>query len=249
MAEAPVPGHLYEVLNRTPPRVRPSAGKSAAVAALTVVAAFAGWWVGQSDTPSDWPPTYFLEGDQFARLDRQPGVAPHRVADLGAAAPMNWLSERISLSLRVPDLSERGYTVTRKETVHVANDRLVRLNYRSAEGHDFNLYLRPWWDNRSPDIRFVRRDDTWLAHWRDGPLASVLSARLPRAEVERLAREIRRDLHERNRSAPKMKVDPPMAHLPGLADSARSTHPDALPAGPADIRPQRKKAIGVNRQN
>lgn len=232
--EDPVPDRLYAVLDRQGWRPFRAAAAAAAVLALTSVAGVSGWMVGQSDRSAKWLPDAFLDDSRIGHvtsgLRTGPVAAP---VAAGSQAPLDWLSESISLNVRVPDLSARGFTLERKETLPGGDERMVRLSYASAEGDGFSLFLRPWWERRNPGIELVRRDGAWLAYWRDGPLASVIVSRLPEQEVRELAREVRRAMQEEGRRTPGIQAEPVRSGLPGLATGAAAGHIHAPARSPA----------------
>lgn len=245
VTEEPVPERLYAALHADRSGDRARVGKIASVCLLTATAALSGWWLGRSDPPAPWPSEQILETGLIGAMNDN--ASSRLIAEAGAAAPMNWLSERISISLRLPELGSRGYTLTGKETVHIGEDRLVRLTYGQPDGKGFNLLLRPWWRSRNPEIKLMRRDDLWIAYWRDGPVASVLAARLSRDEVKELAREVRREMHNRNHATPKVRAAPPTLDSPGLAAGAAGNEirPAGEPVEPIGIRPQSPAGVPV----
>lgn len=238
-----VPERLYRILQDRPLRPARAAARAAAVLALTTVAGLSGWWLGRSAPPAGQPPLSLTEIDRIDRLLPAPGDAPARQLALAPdAAPLGPVDEKISLSLRMPDLSGRGYALTRKETVHVAGERMVQLTYGRQDGQTFSVFLQPRSDVSTPRIELVRRKGFWVAYWREGPLASTLAARLSREEVEELARDVRREMQDQNRLAPTVQASPAPLALPGLAAgsgtpvSAESpVSRDIQPVGPTGI--------------
>jgi anti-sigma factor RsiW len=238
-----VPERLYRILRDRPLRPARAAARVAAVLALTTAAGLSGWWLGRSAPPAGQSPLSLIEIDRIDRLLPGPGDTPTRQLALapGAASP-GPVDEKISLSLRMPDLSGRGYALMGKETVHVAGERMVQLTYGRQDGQTFSVFLQPRSDVRTPQIELVRRKGFWVAYWREGPLASTLAARLSREEVRELARDIRREMQDQNRLTPTIQANPAPLALPGLAAGSGAPVPSESPGsrgvqpiGPAGI--------------
>ncbi|MPY70794.1 MAG: hypothetical protein GEU92_11975 [Alphaproteobacteria bacterium] len=241
-----VPERLYRILRDRPLRPARTAARVAAALALTTAAGLSGWWIGRSAPPVE-APLSLVEIDQIDRLLPGPGDVPTRQLALApGAAARGQVDEKISLSLRMPDLSGRGYALMRKETVHVAGERMVQLTYGRQDGQRFSVFLQPRTDVHTPQIELVRRKGFWVAYWREGPLASTLAARLSREEVQELARDVRRGMQDQNRLIPTIQANPAPLALPGLAaGSGAPVTPD--PPGFRAVQPV--DPVGILRTN
>lgn len=220
----PVPDRLYTALAHTPGRRIRRAARIAAVALLTAGATAGGWFIGQREQPGDWSAQVFLQHSYDDYVTRGSDAATARLADAGDGEPMHWLTERISLSLRAPDLTSLGFSLAGKQTVSVGGDQMVRLTYSAADGTSFALFLRPRWDDPDDRIRVTRQNAVSLAYWVDGPLASAIAARLPRSRTLEIADAVRRAMQDPQVPGPEVRSAPTGT----LADGELATRAPAL---------------------
>jgi len=212
----PVPSRLSEVLE-TPAarrdRMRPA--MAAASLALALLAGVGGWAIARWQSPEIWNAQALLEESYrdfvSAQAHGREGVTLPRqtIAGLGADSSfgaLNRLSEEVSLTLRVPDLSKRGYRIVSKETLAQSGSESVRITYAGAEGEAFHLYLRPRWDERDAALQVARRGQVSLGYWLDGPLAAAIASRMSPERTKELAEAVREEMTTSRAQAPAIRL-------------------------------------------
>lgn len=207
--EDAVPERLYAVLDRGRDRRLRYVAQAAAVVALIVFAGASGWLAGQWNRSGGWSAKAFVEQSylNYVESASDSSAAP-TAASAGSGKAMNWLSNKVSLTIRAPDLRERGFSIMEKQTVAVADSQMVRLTYASQDGRSFSLFLRPRWENEGPEVKVTKEGDVSLAYWLDGPLASAIASRLSRQETLEIAKIVRRAMKDPQRSEPAVHATP-----------------------------------------
>jgi len=234
----PVPERLAAALEEPAPRWRPRPAMAAAASlALALLAGVGGWSVAQWQTPGGGAKA-LLEASyrdftgarveaEGAREERVGPVSQRTLAGRGAGlaeGALSGLSEEISLTLRAPDLSDRGYDIVDKETIARGGNETVRLTYANASGETFGLYLRPRWQERGGSLNIDRRGEVSLGYWLDGPLAAAVASRRPPEETKELAETVRAQMR---RSAP----ESPEIRLPHRLELEAGRQDEALEVG------------------
>ena len=196
---APVPERLLDVVFAGERRSRAVLPLKAAAVLLALTGAAAGGWIlGTSGTKDDGLPAFAAQ----ALTDYshgQPSVAADQSATaMQAATPLSWLTRRISVRVRVPDLTPFGYSLLAHERVDLVDEQAVRLSYRHHDGGRVNIYLRPRWEDgpASPSHRTDAEGGTAL-YWLDGPLAVAMTAEGGQANVvQSLVPAVRKAIEE-----------------------------------------------------
>jgi len=236
----PVPERLRAVLEeRGRRRQRMPAMAAAASVAMALLAGAAGWTIAQWQASPGGSAQALLE-DSYRDFVEAPSVrdtAPSErigpvseertVAGLGpggSGGALSNLSKEISLTLHVPDLSDRGYEIVSKETIARGGSETVRITYANGEGDSFGLYLRPRWEEREASLNIDRRGEVSLGYWMDGPLAAAVASRQPPAQTKELAEAV---LTEMERSAP----ESPEIRLPRQIEQEASMQKAPLELG------------------
>ncbi len=128
---------------------------------------------------------------QFAaRAPDEPGDAITLAAT--GQRPLGWLEDDVSIRLRAPDLSSERFALVDKQAHRDGDEQIIRLDYAAPDGRAFSLFIAPRWEDRAAPIREAERDGVALAYWHDGPLASSIATRLPKAEAREIAQAVRR---------------------------------------------------------
>lgn len=211
LLRTPVPKRLARTLDERSIQPRHSKAKAViAAAAIALVAATGGWQLGEL---YDQNRMYESVSEEFVRQSYQRFVESRTdernlaKAQSAGDVPVNWLSDRLSLRLRAPDLRPEGYSMVHRETVKIGKTQMVRLDYASSENDTFSLFLRPRWESRHREVRIVTEDEVSLAVWLDGPLAATLAGKLSAKELEKLAEIVRAAMRSGNGVKPVIKPD------------------------------------------
>jgi anti-sigma factor RsiW len=246
LAEA-VPAHLLKVLERPARRPAWFNAKLTATAAAIALVGLAGWAVGQRGDPGEWSPREFVQQSYDNYLGARSEADSGSVPQTATVNALQWLSQRISLSLKVPDLSGDGYALVDRQTVSTGDNQLVRLTYRARDGRSFDLILQPRWEASDPGVHVAQRDEISLAYWFDGPLAHAVVSRVPTDEARRLAVAVRRAMHDPDASEPAVELTPRLGSGFGVAGtdpSSRQPHrPAADGARDAATDPGRRSTV------
>jgi anti-sigma factor RsiW len=197
----PVPERLLNVLTTDPERRGRHLARAAALVLAIAVASTSGWLIGRSDHGTQWSSQRFLQQSYKQYVDSSISA---QVEPTGISEPLGWLSEEVSLTLRLPDIAHLGYRVVDKRTVNDGRDQMVRIVYAATDGRSFSLFLRPRWDERRHQLQVQTERDVSLAYWLDGPVASAIASTLPPAEIRVIAEAIRGVLLDRNATRPTM---------------------------------------------
>jgi anti-sigma factor RsiW len=217
------------------------AGAIAAVLTLMICAGMTGWTLGRGGASQGNDEFVARSYDNFVALPRA-----LRQAAAEQTEPMNWLSQKLSLTLRAPDLSEQGYSIVDTRTVEGSGlEDMLRITYAGDKGRNFSLFLYPRWQKDSLSIQMVREGDVSLAYWLEGPLASVIASRLPPGELRAVSEAVRRSLNDPAATRPELGPAPAAGGkvAGGLVQSGDSAAalPESVKQGtmPAiqDIRP------------
>jgi anti-sigma factor RsiW len=223
---APVPPRLLDALYAEPTRPLGAAirWRAAAAAALIVASAAGGWMAGANGPRGDNTLALFARDAlsdhaahsgpaAFASASApESGVATQGVVSpglaTGAAAPLSWLTDRVAVEIRIPDLGDQGYTLVANERVRLDGGPAVRLGYRRSDGRTANIYLRPRWEDHSAPMERVTAANQVALHWLDGPLAVALIADdSSEGEADALAASVHRAIARAAVSEPPVAVD------------------------------------------
>lgn len=231
--EDPVPDRLYAALEGSAWPAARTMVRVAAVVALMIGTGVSGWLANQWSRSLEWSTHEFIE-ESYRNFSRstEDAVAGPKIALGNSAEPLVWLSEKISLTLRAPDLSDMGFAIVDKRTMGAGNDQMVRLTYAAPDGRKFSLFLRPRWEGNSPDLKVVNEGDVTLVYWLDGPLASTIASRSTPDETVKLATAVRRAMQDRSVPPPAVESTPPRPSRQGagLTTGGLAIEP-APPAG------------------
>lgn len=204
-AQEPVPEHLMAMLDAPPLRPRRAALAAAAVITLTVGAGLFGWMLGSGALSGGGEDFLARSYDNYVADAYESGPGARRLVKADKAEPLNWLSQKLSLTLRAPDLTAQGYSIVDTRTVEGGSrDDMLRLTYSSDDGRSFSLFLYPRWQESQREIRMAREGDVSLAYWLEGPLASVIASRLPPGEIRAVSEAVRRSLNDPEATRPEL---------------------------------------------
>lgn len=214
--EDPVPDRLYAALEGSVWPAARTMVRVAAIVALMIGTGVSGWLAGQWSRSIEWSAQEFIDQSyrNFAKSAADSMAGP-KIAEINSAEPLVWLSEKISLTLRAPDLSDLGFTIVDKRTMGSSGDQMVRMTYAARDGRDFSLFLRPRWEDKSRDLRVVNEGDVTLVFWLDGPLASTIATRFSPDETVKLAEAVRRAMQSRRVPPPSVRSTPPLPSRQG----------------------------------
>ncbi len=172
-------------------RVAARLAQAAAMAVMIVGTGVSGWMIGKSSEASDILVGPFAKGvaqqhDGFALAEK--------VAENEEFAPLRWLTQRVSLELKAPDLAKRGYQLVGRRKVDLNGEPAVQIVYRSPDGERLSMFLRRHWRETQPRIMTTDVGGHIVAYWLDGPILYGLTGNVRSQRLTDLAREIEREL-------------------------------------------------------
>jgi anti-sigma factor RsiW len=162
-----------------------------------------GWYIGQSNEPSQWTPhtsieqAYRQSSEGASPLSPQSEIAPALGTD-----DLGWLSDNISLTFRMPDLTAHGFKIVNAQKLATSSGQVARLTYASESGEDFSLFLRVRWEERDSSMQLNEDGKISMAFWLDGPLASAVISKLPLEKTRAIAETVRSALRDQNVPTP-----------------------------------------------
>lgn len=208
--DEPVPQRLLDALEYTPRSRLGAAKRVAALVTLICATAVIGWLVGQYDAQPVWSPRTSIEQayqdyftEELASLPR----IQHK--SLRQANNENALSGRLSMIFKIPNMAKYGYRIVDTYTVENTDGEVVRLTYRSQNGDEFSLFVRPRWKEQGSSIQVDNDGDISVAFWLDGPLASAVVSKLPPTRARAIAEAVRKELRTQRLRTPVYDAESP----------------------------------------
>jgi anti-sigma factor RsiW len=188
-------------------RRRPSAAW--AIAAALVASLVAGLWAGSAGwapwqgagagsmlaggkTAGDTPT--FVQEAAVAHVVYTPEKRhPVEVAGSDEAHLVQWLSRRVGVPLRAPDLQPRGWKLLGGRLLPGDPSPRAQLMYECAAGRRLTLFVTAFPEGAAPaatSFRSVRVGSRESFYWIDGRYGYALSAEMSKEELQGLAREV-----------------------------------------------------------
>lgn len=195
--EEPIPARLAALTAK--PRVRarllPAWARAAALVALLVAAAAAGYLVRDFRGGNGGPQPAFVASALSAHQVFVPEVR-HPV-EVGAGEEkhlVQWLTRRLGTEVRAPELSAEGWKLMGGRLLPDRGQAAAQFMYEDGSGRRLTLYVRKEAGLTDAAFRFAERGDFGAFYWIDRSLAYALAGRLDRGELMRLATSIHAQL-------------------------------------------------------
>ncbi|MGE5337552.1 MAG: anti-sigma factor family protein [Gemmatimonadota bacterium] len=110
-----------------------------------------------------------------------------------------WLSKRLSVPLRAPQLDAAGYRLLGGRLLPAASSAgdapVALLMYENPKGKRLSLLVRREADNKDTAFRFTEEGSTRVFYWIDGPCGYALAGDVDREELLRLSRLVYQQLN------------------------------------------------------
>jgi anti-sigma factor RsiW len=181
------------------PREEPSpwrwrwAAASAAAALLLFVAGATSGWYGRALLAPAESAAHTLLADAAAAHLVYTAEVRHAV-EVPATEEEHlatWLGRRLDVTLRVPDLTDRGYELVGGRLLPTAQGQpAAQLMYQDQGGRRLTLYMRAAPDQERTAFRFSQEGKLSALYWEDGKTAWVLVGELPREQLLALANQV-----------------------------------------------------------
>ncbi|MDH3918169.1 MAG: anti-sigma factor [Rhodospirillales bacterium] len=188
---------LLAARRRSPGRPLAWLARAAAALALVAVGFGAGWGLRGG-----------LETSGLARGDGaflvQQAAAAHRVFSVEVRHPVEvraeeahlvaWLSKRVGVPLKAPDLSGHGFRLVGGRLLPAAEGTAAQLMYEDEAGRRVTAYMTANTSGGETAFRFAEDRGLAAFYWLEGPLGYALVGALTRAELIALAKSVYRQL-------------------------------------------------------
>jgi len=178
----------------------PWARAAAAVALLAIGAAAGHFWpgsAGPADRLASAPA--FVRDAAVAYAVYTPEVRhPVEVSGSEQDHLVQWLSRRLGRPLHAPVLQDRGFRLLGGRLLPGAPAPRAQFMYEDARGRRTTLYVAVFPDGAAPRetaFRSLRKEDGESFYWMEDGYGYALSADLPTAELQALAREVYAQLY------------------------------------------------------
>ncbi|MBI2719703.1 MAG: anti-sigma factor [Rhizobiales bacterium] len=185
----PVPASLVAVL-KAPTRLRQRPWVSIAAAlALVVLGGLGGWFTGRDP------------GGVRAEVIADNAIAAHEIFTAEVRHPVEvtaserdhlqaWLSKRVGVSFKVPDLTAEGYTLLGGRLLASSDQPAAQLMYEDANKRRITIFLTANPGKSETALRVEERGPLIACYWLDGPLGLVVAGEMDRDRMMKLARII-----------------------------------------------------------
>lgn len=190
-----VPPHLMQAAS--PPAANGAWQRhamQAAAAIVLVIAGGAGGWLLRGDSgdmrAASASPLALARSAAIAHAVYTPEVRhPVEVGVEQEAHLVQWLSKRLGSKLQPPVLSQLGYHLIGGRLLPGDGDGPVaQFMYEEGTGKRLTLYVaRERAGKQETAFRYTQEKDLGVFYWIDGQMGYALSARLPKAELGKIA--------------------------------------------------------------
>lgn len=188
-----VPSHLMQAASPPPANgawQRPA--MQAAAAIVLLIAGGAGGWLlrGGDSVTANASPISLARSAAIAHAVYTPEVRhPVEVGVEQEAHLVQWLSKRLGSTLQPPVLSPLGYHLIGGRLLPGDGDGPVaQFMYEEGTGKRLTLYVaRERAGKQETAFRYTQEKDLGVFYWIDGQMGYALSARLPKAELGKIA--------------------------------------------------------------
>jgi anti-sigma factor RsiW len=168
--------------------------RTAAALALLAVGFGAGWGLRGGTETHD-----LARGGEGAALVQQ-AAAAHRVYSVEVRHPVEvraeeahlvaWLSKRVGVPLKAPDLSGQGFRLVGGRLLPTAEGTAAQLMYEDRGGRRVTAYMTANTSGGETAFRFARDQGLAAFYWLEGPLGYALVGALTRDELIALAKSV-----------------------------------------------------------
>ncbi len=175
---------------------RPS--RYAAAAAWIAFGGVIGWQLHTAySNSSRAEPAGWVRSAAIAYAVYSPEV--RRPVEVGAdqeAQLVNWLSKRLGVQLKIPQLGQAGYALVGGRLLPGERGPVAQFMYQDASGQRLTLYVQVNADDsRETAFRFAQEGRVGVFYWVDRKLYYALSGEVDKPELLRVATAVYRQLN------------------------------------------------------
>jgi anti-sigma factor RsiW len=196
VADEPVPPELSDVLH--PHRPRRVLWAMASAAAAAIVAFPLGMAVG-------W---YLTSGRMIDESERlaETGLSAYRIYTAEVRHPVevwaeqeqhlvNWLTKRLGVPVKAPDLSRNGLHLVGGRLLAEQDAPLALLMYEDDSGRRFTLLVEHITEGRPTAFRYLEKNDAGAFYWVDGEIGYALTGPADRTQLLQVAETVYEQLN------------------------------------------------------
>jgi anti-sigma factor RsiW len=154
---------------------RPAPGYAALAASLAAGIAL-GWWLRGEGSRGVPPSAALPHSAAIAHAVYTPEVLhPVEVAAEQEAHLVKWLTRRLGVAVKPPDLSARGYALVGGRLLPGSERPAAQFMYQDETGQRLTLYVRTdVGENRETAFRYAHEAGLGVFYWIDGPVGYAL---------------------------------------------------------------------------
>jgi anti-sigma factor RsiW len=187
--DEPVPPPILRTLRSGGPKRRPAWPALAASLALLLIGGASGWLAGgalnRSDAAGFADSALAAHGIYTAEVRHPVEVAASEKDHL-----QNWLSKRVGVAFRIPDLTPQGYTLLGGRLLAMEGRPAAQIMYEDHTGRRITLNLAMHPAQSEQSIRLQQNGDLIACYWQDGQLGVVVAGDLAEKDMMALARVV-----------------------------------------------------------
>jgi anti-sigma factor RsiW len=101
---------------------------------------------------------------------------------------VKWLTKRVGHDLKAPGLSGLGFNLVGGRLLADSGRPAAQFMYENGKGQRLTLYIRREDKRRDSSFEFIGHGDVSAFYWIDHPLAYALIGKLPREDLQKVAR-------------------------------------------------------------
>lgn len=193
----PVPAALTDALRRRRPHPRywVMASAAAATAVAFPLGMALGWYLTASQMMVD-------AGERLAET----GLSTYRVYTAEVRHPVevwadeeqhlvNWLTKRLGVSVKAPDLSKNGLKLVGGRLLVEGGAPLALLMYEDDGGRRFTLLVEHIVEGRQTAFRYVEKSDAGAFYWIEGEVGYALTGPADRSALLQVAETVYEQLN------------------------------------------------------
>jgi anti-sigma factor RsiW len=157
--------------------------------ALLLVGGLGGWYAAQQ-----------IETLQAASLERRALIAhevfsvevkhPFEVAASEQEHLQKWLSKRVGVEFKIPDLDSEGFSLLGGRLLAGENSPAGQLMYETADKQRLTVFVSANEDGKDEALRLEEHGKFITCYWRDGKLAMAVTGEMAKDEMMVMAKNI-----------------------------------------------------------
>lgn len=190
--DEPVPAAMMALFAAQRPSVWAPALRIAAVLAIVVASAGAGWFGRGAMMPATVVAALPQEATRAHLVYSKEVLHPVEVTAKEEQHLVTWLSKRVGTALKVPSLAAQGYGLVggRLLPASSGNHAAAQFMYENRQGQRLTLYVRSGEGGSDTSFRFAGEGHAAAFYWVDGGFGYALTGESGREALLPIARAV-----------------------------------------------------------